>query len=141
MTGIDKLKNLLETTFDDYPDASLQAHIKEAVAEFDTLAKAVLAMNEAGKINKQKVRECYELANTHKAARTEQSDERVNELESELTALKSQSNFYAVSYMGKLQHVTISEESANQYSDKFGGIYSVDSVDMAIAHNALINNN
>ena len=86
------------------------------------------------------VLECYPAEETEqKLLEMQEEIERLkaekDEIESDLIDLKSQGHYYAVTYMGKLQHVSISEENANKYSDKFGGVYSVDSVDMAVAFN------
>jgi hypothetical protein len=62
---------------------------------------------------------------------------KVDSLESDLIELGAQGHYYAVTYKGSLHHVSISEENANKYSDKFGGVYGVEQVDMAVAFNNL----
>lgn len=63
----------------------------------------------------------------------------LNGLENELNNLKTQGHFFAVTYRDNLMYVSISQEEANNYSDKFGSVYSVKKVYMEDAFEGLNN--
>jgi hypothetical protein len=65
-------------------------------------------------------------------------EEHIFHLNQEIETLKQSKSFFAVTYMGNIQEVFLCKKDADEYSDKFGGVYDVEQLSMINAANILL---